>query len=160
MENMTQPEDLQPAEESAQTGVDVKGEALDRSIECSRDFLLSLQHSDGYWVDELEANVTISAEYIFFMHFTDRLDPVKQDQVVKYLLHLQREDGSWPLFYGGLCDINSTVESYLALKMAGLPADRKEMVRARQAIFANGGIKKNPGLHKNVPRHVRPGFLG
>ena len=76
------------------------------------------------------------------MHFTGRLDPVKQDKVVNYLLHKQREDGSWPLFYGGLCDINSTVESYMALKMAGLPADREEVVRARQAIFANGGIKK------------------
>jgi squalene-hopene/tetraprenyl-beta-curcumene cyclase len=138
MENM---EKLQGIE-SPQSGVGVNGEALDQSIESSRDYLLSIQNGEGYWVDELEANVTISAEYIFFMHFTGRLDPVKQDQVVKYLLHQQREDGSWSLFYGGLCDINSTVESYMALKMAGLPADRKEMVRARQAVFANGGIKK------------------
>ena len=128
--------------DSPQSGEGVKGEALDQSIESSRDYLLSTQNGDGYWVDELEANVTISAEYIFFMHFTGRLDPVKQDKVVNYLLHKQREDGSWPLFYGGLCDINSTVESYMALKMAGLPADREEVVRARQAIFANGGIKK------------------
>lgn len=128
--------------ESPQSGEGVNGEALDQSIESSQDYLLSVQNGEGYWVDELEANVTISAEYIFFMHFTGRLDPVKQDKVVNYLLHKQREDGSWPLFYGGLCDINSTVESYMALKMAGLPADREEMVRARQAIFANGGIKK------------------
>ena len=128
--------------DSPQSGEGVKGEALDQSIEFSRDYLLSVQNGEGYWVDELEANVTISAEYIFFMHFTGRLDPVKQDKVVNYLLHKQREDGSWPLFYGGLCDINSTVESYMALKMAGLPADREEVVRARQAIFANGGIKK------------------
>ena len=128
--------------ESPQLGEGVKGEALDQSIESSQDYLLSVQNGEGYWVDELEANVTISAEYIFFMHFTGRLDPVKQDKVVNYLLHKQREDGSWPLFYGGLCDINSTVESYMALKMAGLPADREEVVRARQAIFANGGIKK------------------
>ena len=128
--------------ESPQSGEGVKGEALDQSIESSQDYLLSVQNGEGYWVDELEANVTISAEYIFFMHFTGRLDPVKQDKVVNYLLHKQREDGSWPLFYGGLCDINSTVESYMALKMAGLPADREEVVRARQAIFANGGIKK------------------
>ena len=128
--------------DSPQSGEGVKGEALDQSIESSRDYLLSVQNGEGYWVDELEANVTISAEYIFFMHFTGRLDPVKQDKVVNYLLHKQREDGSWPLFYGGLCDINSTVESYMALKMAGLPADREEVVRARQAIFANGGIKK------------------
>ncbi|MDE0821470.1 MAG: squalene--hopene cyclase, partial [Opitutales bacterium] len=128
--------------DSPQSGEGVKGEALDQSIETTRDYLLSVQNGEGYWVDELEANVTISAEYIFFMHFTGRLDPVKQDKVVNYLLHKQREDGSWPLFYGGLCDINSTVESYMALKMAGLPADREEVVRARQAIFANGGIKK------------------
>ena len=128
--------------ESPQPGEGIKGEALDQSIESSQDYLLSVQNGEGYWVDELEANVTISAEYVFFMHFTGRLDPVKQDKVVNYLLHKQREDGSWPLFYGGLCDINSTVESYMALKMAGLPADREEMVRARQAVFANGGIKK------------------
>ncbi|MZG29938.1 MAG: squalene--hopene cyclase [Nitrospinae bacterium] len=127
--------------EASNTAGDVAKKELDRSIERSREFLLSRQTEEGYWVDELEANVTISAEYIFFMHFTDRLDLAKQEKVVKYLLHQQREDGSWPLFHGGLCDINSTVESYMALKMAGLPADREEMVRARQAIFANGGIK-------------------
>ena len=138
MENIEKPQGV----ESSQLEEGVKGEALDQSIESSQDYLLSVQNGDGYWVDELEANVTISAEYIFFMHFTGRLDPVKQDKVVNYLLHKQREDGSWPLFYGGLCDINSTVESYMALKMAGLPADREEVVRARQAIFANGGIKK------------------
>ena len=142
MEDMAKFQDEESTDEPPQTGTDVRGEALDRSIERSREFLLSCQDEEGYWVDELEANVTISAELIFFMHFTDRLDPVKQDQIVKYLLHLQREDGSWSLFYGGLCDINSTVEAYMALKMAGLPADQEEMVRARQAIFANGGIKK------------------
>ena len=142
MENMAKFQDEESVDEPSQTGTDVRGEALDRSIERSREFLLSCQDEEGYWVDELEANVTISAELIFFMHFTDRLDPVKQDRIVKYILHLQREDGSWPLFYGGLCDINSTVEAYMALKMAGLPADQEEMVRARQAIFANGGIQK------------------
>ena len=138
MENIDK---LQQFVEPSNTSLNFKEEALDQSIERSRNFLLSIHNGEGYWVDELEANVTISAEYIFFMHFTDRLDLVKQDKVVKYLLHQQREDGSWPLFYGGLCDINSTVESYMALKMAGLPAEQEEMVRARQAIFSNGGIK-------------------
>jgi squalene-hopene/tetraprenyl-beta-curcumene cyclase len=138
MENMEKSKGV----ESSQLGEGFKGEALNQSIDSSQDFLLSVQNDEGYWVDELEANVTISAEYIFFMHFTGRLDPIKQDKVVNYLFHKQREDGSWPLFYGGLCDIDSTVESYMALKMAGLPADREEMVRARQAIFTNGGIKK------------------
>jgi squalene-hopene/tetraprenyl-beta-curcumene cyclase len=114
---------------------------LSRSIEISRVYLLSRQHEKGYWVDELESNVTISAELIFFMHLTNRLDTERQEKIVNYLLYMQREDGSWPLFQGGLCDINSTVESYMALKMAGTSADHEAMVRARNAIRKNGGIK-------------------
>ncbi|QPJ63909.1 MAG: squalene--hopene cyclase [Candidatus Nitrohelix vancouverensis] len=115
---------------------------LETAIEKSRTFFLSQQYPEGYWVDELESNATITAEYIFFMHFMGRVDSVKMEKCANYLLKKQREDGSWPLFYGGACDINSTVESYLALKMAGIPVDRPEMLKAREAIFANGGIAK------------------
>ena len=142
MENMAKLEDVNSVHKSSGAKLDVKGEALDWSIKLSREFLLSCQNEKGYWVDELEANVTISAELIFFMHCTGRVDLVKQEKIVNYLLSLQREDGSWSLFFNGLCDINSTVEAYMAMKMAGLPADREEMVRARRAIFSNGGIKK------------------
>ena len=131
---------------------------LSRSIERSRDYLLSRQHEQGYWVDELEANATISAELIFFMHFTDQLNTERQEKLVNYLLYMQREDGSWPLFQGGLCDINSTVESYMALKMAGIPADHEAMVRAKIAIRKNGGIKNTRVFTKNT--RISLYFLG
>ncbi|PIQ96070.1 MAG: squalene-hopene cyclase, partial [Nitrospinae bacterium CG11_big_fil_rev_8_21_14_0_20_56_8] len=115
---------------------------LEQGIAASRNYYLSRQYPEGYWVDELESNATISAEYIFFMHFMDRVDPVRIEKLARYLLKIQREDGSWTLFYGGPCDINSTVESYAALKMAGIPADHPAMVRARECIFRNGGIRK------------------
>ena len=114
---------------------------LDSAIHKSRDFLLSRQTEEGYWVDELESNATITAELIFFMHLTETVDLEKQKKVTTYLLHTQREDGSWPLYFGGPCDINSTVESYMALKLAEIPESHPEMIRAREAIFANGGIK-------------------
>lgn len=115
---------------------------LDEAILRSRDYLLSQQANEGYWVDELESNATITAELIFFMYFTGIVDKNKQGKLVNYLLHKQRDDGSWPLYFGGPCDINSTVESYMALKLIGISAKRSEMVRAREAIRANGGIKK------------------
>ena len=141
MENMEKVTEMEGPNMSSD-GMPINENMLHRSIERSRNYLLSSQNEKGYWVDELEANVTISAELIFFMHFTDRLDSERQQKIVNYLLYMQREDGSWPLFHGGLCDISSTVESYMALKMAGMPADREEMVRARNAIRKNGGIKK------------------
>ncbi|MFQ5450774.1 MAG: squalene--hopene cyclase [Nitrospinaceae bacterium] len=115
---------------------------LDEGIQRSREFLLSRQNPEGYWVDELESNATITAELIFFMHFTGQVDPVKQEKFANYLLSKQREDGSWTLFYGGPCDINSTVECYMALKLAGYSPDHPALAKAREAIFANGGIKK------------------
>ena len=115
---------------------------LDQAILNSQDYLLSRQEEEGYWVDELESNATITAELIFFMHFTERVDQEKQEKLANYLLEIQRDDGSWPLYYGGPCDINSTVECYLALKMAGLSADRPELKKARAAILDNGGIQK------------------
>ena len=92
---------------------------LNGGIEQSRNFLLARQNEKGFWVDELESNVTITAELIFFMHFTDTVDLDRQAKIANYLFDKQRDDGSWPLFYGGPCDINSTVESYMALKLAG-----------------------------------------
>ena len=112
---------------------------LDEAICKSRNYLLSRQAEEGHWVDKLESNATITAELIFFMYFTNTVDLEKQAKFVTYLLHKQREDGSWPLYFGGPCDINSTVESYMALKLAGISVDRPEMVRAREAICANGG---------------------
>ena len=92
-------------------------------------------------MDELESNATITAELIFFMHFTGQVDLEKQEKMARYLLGIQREDGSWPLYYGGPCDINSTVECYMALKIAGWSPDAPEMARAREAILKNGGIR-------------------
>jgi len=114
---------------------------LEHGIENSRNYLLSRQDADGVWVDELESNTTITAELIFLMHMTGRVDAEKQGKLVNYLLGKQREDGSWTLYYGGPCDINSTVECYMALKMAGYSSDHPALVKAREAIFANGGIK-------------------
>ena len=49
-------------------------ERLDLAINKSRNFLLSRQTEEGYWVDELESNATITAELVFFMHFTETVD--------------------------------------------------------------------------------------
>ncbi|MFQ5715787.1 MAG: squalene--hopene cyclase, partial [Nitrospinales bacterium] len=118
------------------------GEALDRALESASAHLLSRQAEEGYWVDELESNATITAELIFLMHFMDRVDPEKQEKCARYLFRHQQPDGSWNLFYGAPGHVSITVEAYLALKMAGVSPDRPEMVKAREFVRSRGGIKK------------------
>ena len=66
------------------------GNRLDSAIHKSRGFLLSQQTEEGYWVNELESNATITAELIFFMYFTDTVDLEKQEKFTKYLFHKQK----------------------------------------------------------------------
>ena len=41
----------------------------------SRDFLFSLQHPDGYWCGELEADAMLEADYIFLHVLLETGDP-------------------------------------------------------------------------------------
>ena len=120
-----------------------KGETpLDRAIDRTKDYLFSLQHPDGYWVAELESNATMIAEYVFFMHFMATWDAERVEKCKKTLLKTQQTDGGWPLYYGETSDISTTVESYVALRMAGMEATAPEMVRALKCIFDRGGVRK------------------
>ena len=68
--------------------------AISRAVES----LLSAQQPDGHWVFELEADVTIPAEYILLQHYLDRLDPELQAKIAQFIRAQQGEDGGWPLF--------------------------------------------------------------
>jgi squalene-hopene/tetraprenyl-beta-curcumene cyclase len=120
----------------------VDREALKRAIQRSRDYLFSVQAPEGYWVAELESNVTVTAEMVIFYHFMEIAADDKVRKIANHILATQQADGGWPLFYGNASDVSLTVESYIALKLAGIPADRPEMARARQCIARLGGIRK------------------
>ncbi|MCZ6512328.1 MAG: squalene--hopene cyclase [Nitrospinae bacterium] len=119
------------------------GSPLDRAIDRTKAYLLSLQHPDGYWVAELESNATMVAEYVFFMHFMGIWNPRRVEQSRNTLLKTQQDDGGWPLFYGAPSDISTTVECYAALRMAGVSPKAKEMVRARKCIAQRGGVRNS-----------------
>jgi squalene-hopene/tetraprenyl-beta-curcumene cyclase len=105
--------------------------------------LLSLQNpAEGYWWEELEANVTLTAEYIMLHHVlgthVDR--PIAKART--YLLNHQKPNGSWELYSGDGGDLSTSVEAYLALKLAGYSAATRPMRLAREFIVGRGGISK------------------
>jgi squalene-hopene/tetraprenyl-beta-curcumene cyclase len=116
--------------------------SLNRSIDAARDELLDRQHSEGYWVFELEADCTIPAEYIMMMHYLDEIDSSLEAKIAVYLRSHQAEHGGWPLYHGGELDISCSIKAYYALKLAGDSPDEPHMVRARKAILERGGAAR------------------
>ncbi len=100
------------------------------------------QQDDGHWVFEFEADATIPSEYILLKHFIDDIDIEKETKIARYLRRIQKMDGGWPLFEGGVTNLSATVKAYYALKIVGDDIDAPHMRRARAKILALGGAAK------------------
>ncbi len=119
------------------------------------DALKRRQKPDGHFVFELEADVTIPAEYVLLEHFLDRIDPDLQARIGVYLRSIQGGHGGWPLFYNGAFNISASVKAYFALKAIGDDPEAPHMQRARQAILAAGGAE-----HTNVFTRAQLALFG
>ena len=136
----------------------VPAETLREAVDAARNALLTLQHPEGYWSFELEADCTIPAEYILMMHFMDEIDEALQSKIAVYLRDRQNPQGGWPLYFGGDFNLSCSVKAYYALKLAGDNVDAPHMVKARQAILSHGGAARSNvftritlALFKQVP---------
>jgi squalene-hopene/tetraprenyl-beta-curcumene cyclase len=118
----------------------VAPERLVQAINRSQAYLVSRQHADGYWVGELEANTTLTSEYILFRHLIGQVDRDREAKIVAYLLSEQLPDGGWALYYGGPSDLSTTVEAYVAMRLAGVASDALPLQLARERIQALGGL--------------------
>jgi squalene-hopene/tetraprenyl-beta-curcumene cyclase len=129
--------------------------SLDEAVDGAAEALLRLQQPDGHWVFELEADVTIPAEYLLLQHYLDEIDEGEQRALAHYIRSIQADHGGWPLFHGGDFNISATVKAYFALKAAGDSPDAPHMRRAREAVLAHGGAG-----HVNVFTRVQLALFG
>lgn len=116
--------------------------SLKESLQKARQLLLSHRHESGFWWYTLEANDSINAEYIFLMHYLGVKEPKLENAICNWMIRNQRQDGSWALYHKGPGCVSSTVECYMALKMAGHDLQSAPMVKAREFILQNGGVTK------------------
>ncbi len=133
------------AESSSPVGAvdSASANALHTAIRRGIDRLIADQQPDGHWIYELEADCTIPAEYICYLHYMDERDPALEGRIAGYLLNQQQDDGSWPLFHGGAGDLSCSVKAYLALKLSGRRSDEPAMRRARDWILGQGGAARS-----------------
>jgi squalene-hopene/tetraprenyl-beta-curcumene cyclase len=117
-------------------------EAAAETLRRAVDHLLKLQHERGWWKGELETNVTIDAEDLLLRQFLGIRGEDETRLAANWIRSQQREDGTWANFYGGPAELSTTVESYVALKLAGDPANAAHMRRARRYIQESGGLER------------------
>ncbi len=130
------------AEREASSSLLSQRSAVDRALEGGIAHLLSLQSPEGFWWGELESNVSITAEHLLLRHILGIPDQAEWERIAAYILSMQRPDGTWANWYEGPGDLSTTIEAYVALKLAGVATDRAEMTRARAFILDQGGIEK------------------
>ena len=121
------------------------GSPLERALEA----LLDLQHPDGHWVFDFEADCTIPAEYVLLMHYLGDVDEALQAKLATYIRRRQ-VDGGWPLYHGGATDLSCSVKAYWALKLAGDDPDAPHMRHARETILALGGAERSNGFTRSL----------
>src|SRR5262245_52993817 len=114
---------------------------LDASIENAAAFLLSLQHKDGYWLGELEADTTLESDYIFYLHVLGKFDRSRVAKLADYVRCRQLSDGGWNIYTGGPSEVNATVKAYFALKLAGDSPDADHMKKACRRVHELGGLE-------------------
>ena len=116
--------------------------AVARTVKSVADGLKELQAENGHWAFELEADATITSEFILLEHFLGEIDDGVEAKLAVYIRERQAPHGGWPLFYGGDFNISATVKAYFALKLVGDDPDAPHMARAREAILAHGGAAR------------------
>ena len=112
--------------------------ALDDAIERGTRRLLELQRPDGVWVGELESNVTMTAQHLFWNHALGLRTPEMDRRIANELLARLRDDGTWAIWFEGPADLSTSIEAYVALRMCGVDP----VPRAREYIQGAGGIPK------------------
>lgn len=118
-------------------------DAAARAIQRSTEFLLAQQDAQGWWKGDLDTNVTMDAEDLLLRQFLGIRDEKTTRAAALFIRGEQRDDGTWATFYGGPSELSTTIEAYVALRLAGDAPDDPHMARASAWIRDRGGIAES-----------------
>jgi squalene-hopene/tetraprenyl-beta-curcumene cyclase len=111
------------------------------ALENARDHLLGLQSAQGWWKAELQTNVTMDAEDLLLREFLGIRTEEDTAEAARWIRHQQRADGTWANFHDGPPDLSTTIEAYVALRLAGDHPGDVHMRAAAEYVGEAGGIE-------------------
>ncbi len=136
---MTTARDIDPA--TGAFAAEVSATAVNDAIARARAHLHFRQAPAGWWKGELRTNVTMDAEDLLLRQFLGILQPADLEYAARWIRSQQRADGTWANFAGGPADLSTTIEAYVALRLAGDEPGAPHLVTARGFILDEGGIE-------------------
>lgn len=111
------------------------------ALERARTHLLDLQDPRGWWKGELETNVTMEAEDLLLRAFLGVSDHDLTRETAAWIRWRQRRDGTWATFHAGPGDLSTTIEAYVALRLAGDSPEDPHMQQAAAFVRRSGGVE-------------------
>ena len=122
-------------------GLAAESRAVGEVLAAAVDHLRRLQDKQGWWKGELQTNVTMDAEDLLLRRFLGILRPDQLEEAARWIRSQQRDDGTWGTFHGGPPELSTTVEAWVALRLAGDPVEASHMAKAAAYIRASGGVE-------------------
>lgn len=86
--------------------------------------------------------MTMDAEDLLLREFLGIRSAAQES--ARWICSQQREDGSWATYHGGPGDLSTTIEAWVALRLAGEQPDAPHMARAAEFVRAHGGTRRCP----------------
>ncbi|MGH3914869.1 MAG: squalene--hopene cyclase [Pseudonocardiaceae bacterium] len=126
-----------PAESTSGSPALPAAQALDAAVEQLR----AQQHAAGWWKGELAANVTMDAEDLLLREFLGIRTAEQTEETARWIRSQQRPDGGWATYHSGPGDLSTTVEAWVALRLAGDPPDAPQLRQAAAFVRAHGGLE-------------------
>lgn len=121
-------------------------QALQQASARAASYLASLQSAEGLWPNLLTGGPYLDVLYALGAWFLGRKDhplqPPHGEAWARRILSSQNADGGFPLWRGGLSDPRYGIETYLALRLAGLSASEPGMRALARNIAEAGGLEK------------------
>lgn len=121
--------------------------ALPQAAARAASHLASLQTPEGLWPNLLAAGPFLDVLYALGAWLLGRKDhpfePPHGEAWARRILSSQNPDGGFPLWHGGPSDARCGVATYLALRLAGLPAAEPALRAQGRRIAAQGGFEED-----------------
>ena len=122
---------------------DAKGtEPVFEALARARESLFKQQRGDGHWLFPLEADASITAEYVIYRRMMELPVDSADRQAGERLLATQHVDGGWARYEGAPGQVSLAIEEFSGKKTIIIIAHRLSTVRKcnRLVFMKNGSI--------------------